>query len=241
MTQVRALIPAYCRLGPQIHGAGGALIRGSGLSLHSRAGPRARGCTRSTRAAPPSATTTSSRAPLVPLVVERVAELALRRLSALSLLRPRALIAPLIPLIPLAGRRLQRRDRARTVLDDAFERARAALVEIQPTRDRLEPHLQALQLNARARELDDEVVNHFVVERVEPRVVLRVAAVHLRLDVQRLDQRIRIEQQLEERAQQRAQPADRRAVRLVERVFAEVEIRRRRFRVEEPLVFLEQA
>ena len=78
-------------------------------------------------------------------------------------------------------------DRARAILDDAFERARAPLVEVQPAGHRLDPHLQVLDLDAEPRGLEHEVVNQLVVERVE-RCVVRV--VQLRLDVQRLDQRV---------------------------------------------------
>ena len=157
--------------------------------------------------------------------------------------RPSIVAAVFLAARLLAGRRLQRRHGAGAVLHDPFERARAPLVEIEPARHRLEPHLQALHLDAGARELDDEVVDHLVVERVEllaPRVARGVALVQIRLDVQRLDQRVGVEEQLEERPEQRPQPADRAAVRLVQGVFAERVVRRRRLRRADPAVLLEQ-
>jgi hypothetical protein len=139
---------------------------------------------------------------------------------------------------------LQRRDGAGAVLNDPFERARAALVEIEPASHRFQPHLEALHLDARPRQLHHEIVDHLVVQRIEllaARLALRVPRVQLRLDVQRLDQRVRVEKQLQERPEERSQPADRAPVRLVEGVFAEGVIGRRRFRRADPPVLLEEA
>src|SRR5262245_23220326 len=157
---------------------------------------------------------------ITPLIVARIVSL------IVTLVVP--LIAPAA--IVLSGRRLQRRDGAGTILDDPFERARAALVEVEPARHRLEAHLQALHLERVARHFDDEVVDHLVVQRVELLALgppLGVALVEIRLDVERLDQRVRVEEQLEERPQQGADPLDRSAVRLVERVLAERIVGRR--------------
>ena len=116
--------------------------------------------------------------------------------------------------------------------DGAFERARAAFVELQPARDRLDAHLQVLHFDAGARRLDDEVVHQLVVQlvhrparRLALRIALRVHRVQARLDVERLDQRVRIEQQLEQRHQQLANPPDRRPVRFEERRVLEREVR----------------
>ena len=70
---------------------------------------------------------------------------------------------------PVCGRGggLPRRPGARPVLHDAFQRARAPLVEIHPARQRLEPHLQVPVLDADARQLEHEVVDELVVERVD--------------------------------------------------------------------------
>jgi hypothetical protein len=141
----------------------------------------------------------------------------------------------------LAARRLQGRHGAGAVLHDPFERAGAPLVEIEPAGHRLEAHLQALHLDTRPRQLHHEVVDDFVVQGVEPCVSLGIALIQLPLDVQRLDQWVRIEEQLQERPQERAQPSDRRAVRLVQGVFAEAEVRRRRLGAAETAVLLEQA
>ena len=52
------------------------------------------------------------------------------------------------------------------VLDHAFERADAALAEIQPARERLDAHPQVLRLDAHAGGFDHQVVEHLVIERV---------------------------------------------------------------------------
>ena len=74
-------------------------------------------------------------------------------------------------------------------------------------------------------------MHHLVLELVErvarhlaPGLTLGVHRVQARLDVQRLDQRIRIEEQLQDRVQQAADPPERRTVRLVERLLLEREV-----------------
>jgi hypothetical protein len=139
--------------------------------------------------------------------------------------------------------RLLRRHGAGAVLHDPFERARAPLVEIEPAGHRLQPHLERLDFDAGPRQLDDKVVDHFVVQRVELLALggaFRVALVQVCLDVERVDQRVGVEEQLEQRPEKRPQPPDRAAVRLVERVFAEREVRRRRLRCAHPPILLEQ-
>jgi hypothetical protein len=155
-----------------------------------------------------------------------------------------SVIAALLILAVLSGWRLERRHRAGAVLDDAFEGARAPLVEVQPAGHRLEPHLEALHFDAGPRQLHDEVVDHFVVQRVEllaPGGPLRVTRVQIRLDVERLDERVGVEQELQERPEDRPQPADGSAVRLVERILAEREVGRRRLWLAHPSVFLQEA
>src|SRR5262249_52787374 len=207
-------------------------------------------------AASPATAAPTPRSALVALVVERVARSLQRAAPGLRLrlsLRTLAVIArPLIAALILtlivaaailAGRRLERRHRAGTVLHDPLERARAPLVEVEAARHRLEPHLQALHLERVARHLDDQVVDHFVVQRVELlalRPPLGVALIQVGLDVQRLDERVRIEEQLEERPEQRPEPADRAAVRFIERVLAERVVRRGGLRRAGAAVFLEQ-
>src|SRR5258708_32553181 len=169
------------------------------------------------------------------------AALVLRALVPAELVRT-SLRLPLVPrALLLAGGRLQGRHCAGPVLHDPFECARAPLVEIKPARHRLETHLQALPLDTRPRQLHDEVVYRFVMQGIAPRVPLGVSRIQFRLDVERLDEWVRIEQQLEERPQQSAKPPDGRAVRLVQGVFAKAEVRRRRLGAAEAAILLEQA
>src|SRR5581483_8746228 len=51
--------------------------------------------------------------------------------------------------------------------DDALERARAPLVELQPAGERLDAHFQVLQLDAAPRHLDYEVVEELVVQLID--------------------------------------------------------------------------
>src|SRR5687768_13647682 len=135
-----------------------------------------------------------------------------------------------------ARRRLKRRNRARPVLHDAFERARATLVEIDPARHRFDSHLEVLHLDAESRRFEHEVVNQLVVQRF--RLVVRV--VQLRLDVQRLNHRVRIEEQLEDWLQHPPDEAEEWTARRVDRRVLEREIARRRGRFALPPVLLEQ-
>src|SRR5207248_8127377 len=116
---------------------------------------------------------------------------------------------------------INRRPFIRRLVDhDAFERTRTPLVELETAGDRLEPHLHVFRLDAEPRELEDEVVHHLVVELIDrplARKLFRVQSIQARLDVQRLDQRIRVQEQLEDRIEQLADPPDRPAVRFVER------------------------
>src|SRR5262249_19335790 len=85
--------------------------------------------------------------------------------------------------------------------------------------------LQVLDLDAGAGGLEHQVVNQLVVQLVDAvprRFPFRVDRVQLRLDVQRLNQRVRIEEQLQNRQQQPPQPANDAAMRLEKRVFAEL-------------------
>ena len=118
------------------------------------------------------------------------------------------------------------------VLDDAFERAHAALAEVEPARQRFHFHAQVLRLDPHARGLEHEVVEHFVVERVplRPRLVeLDLAAgfaleqvdVEQRLRVQDLVEHVQVEEQLQDRLQQLAHEAQRPAVRRDQRLVVE--------------------
>src|SRR5262249_9444770 len=102
-------------------------------------------------AASPATAAPTPRSALVALVAERVARSLQRAAPGLGLrlsLRTLAVIARpliaaliltlLVPAAILAGGRLQRRDGPRTILHDAFERAGAALVEVEPARHRFE-------------------------------------------------------------------------------------------------------
>ena len=116
--------------------------------------------------------------------------------------------------------------------DRAFERARAPLVELEPAGERLDAHLEVLHLDAHARGFEDEVVHDLERQLIAGRSAgqllrlgLRLQRVELRLDVQRLNQRVRVEEQLQDRQQQPAHPADRRAVRFEQRRVLEREVR----------------
>ena len=80
-----------------------------------------------------------------------------------------ALSASSAPAGAAAGGRCRRRRqrRPRPILHDAFEGAGAALVEVEPRAQRLDQHPQVLHFDAQPRRLDDEVVEHLEVERVE--------------------------------------------------------------------------
>ena len=96
------------------------------------------------------------------------AALILRALIAAALIGASRLLTLVPAPLVLRGRwRLQRRHGPGAVLHDAFEGAGAALVEIEAAGHRLEAHLEALHLDARARELHDEVVDDLVIQGVE--------------------------------------------------------------------------
>ena len=57
----------------------------------------------------------------------------------------------------------------RLVDDDALERPCAPLVEVEPAGQRLDAHLEVLDLDAQPRRFDDEVVNQLVIQLIDPR------------------------------------------------------------------------
>ena len=94
----------------------------------------------------------------------------------------------------------------RPVQHGAFERPCAPLAEVDPGIQRLHAHPEVLDLDAEPRRFDDEVVNQLVIQLM----TARVEVVDLRLHVQHVDERVRIEEQLEQRPQQPANPLGRR-------------------------------
>ena len=72
--------------------------------------------------------------------------------------------------------RLARGPGARPVLNDAFKRARAPLVEVHAARQRFEPHLEIPILDADPRQLEHEVVDELVVEDVDFVALLALVA-----------------------------------------------------------------
>jgi hypothetical protein len=113
-------------------------------------------------------------------------------------------------------------------LHDAFERAPAALVEVQAAAERLDAHLEVVNLDPQPRRFDDQVVNHLVEERVHflalPEAAVELG-VHLRLNVQRVDDAVRVEEQLQHGVEQLADEAEHPAVRLVQRRVLELVVR----------------
>ena len=96
------------------------------------------------------------------------------------------------------------RQRIRLVLHDVFERARAPLVEIEPARQGLEAHLQVLHFDAQPGDLDDEVVDHLVEERIRffPLAdALVEVVVHAALQGERMTHGVRVDEQLHERTE----------------------------------------
>ena len=127
------------------------------------------------------------------------------------------------------GPALTRCHRLGPVLDHALERADSPFGEVEPARQRLDPHLEVLQLDARPRRLEHQVVQHLVVEgvprrAVDPRLAGRLdeVAVDLGLLVQDVDQLIRVEEQLQERVQPAADGPQQPTVRVVERAVLEL-------------------
>jgi hypothetical protein len=93
--------------------------------------------------------------------------------------------------------------RSRPVHDDALERSRPPLIELEAACERLNLHLQVLDFNAQARGLEDQIVKELVVQVIGARSNL----VQPGLDVQRLNQRVRIEQELQHGSQVSPDPA----------------------------------
>ena len=103
---------------------------------------------------------------------------------------------------------------ARPILDDAFERPCAPLVEIHPARQRLQPHLEIAILDADPRQLQHQVVHELVIEHVDFVALLRLVTekLELRLEqrvypgllVDRVNQRVRIEEELQDGVEQAA-------------------------------------
>ena len=132
--------------------------------------------------------------------------------TSLPLLRTRRIVALAVPVTVLRRRDL------RPVLHHALERPGAALVEVEPARDRLHPHLVVLHVDREARHLHHEVVQQLVGESIElgPRLQLRrdlLGPLHhpvdLRVDlllgVECMDDGSRVEEELQHRPQH---PAD---------------------------------
>src|SRR5574338_251003 len=126
---------------------------------------------------------------------------------------------------------LSRRDRGRPILHRAFERTRAPLIEIEAAGDRIHRHLHVLDLDAEARDLEHEVVDQLVVQRLHPRQAVGRARIHLRLDVQRFGDRAGIEEQLENGVQEPANAAEQPAMGVVDRAVFEREVGRGSFLV----------
>ena len=119
------------------------------------------------------------------------------------------------------------------VLHDALERAHAALAEVEAARQRLDAHPQVLHLDAGTGCLKHDVVQDLVVEGIPlgpraiellvldaaPRLALQQVDIELRLDVQDLVERVRVEEQLQQRPEQLAgeahEPTMRRKQRLI--------------------------
>jgi hypothetical protein len=77
-----------------------------------------------------------------------------------------------------------------------------------------------VHLDAEPRALDDQVVNDLVEERIELLALAEapvVLGIDLRLDVQRRDDLVRVEEQLEDRVEQLAHEPEQPAMRLVQR------------------------
>jgi hypothetical protein len=114
------------------------------------------------------------------------------------------------------------------VLDDGFERAGPPLVEVQPARQGLDAHLQVLHLDAKPGDLDDEVVDHLVEERVclltltDPLVEV---VVHPGLKRERMTDGVRIDEQFHEWTKELSNAAEPRSMRLIQRRVIEFVLR----------------
>ena len=133
-------------------------------------------------------------------------------------------------------RRRRRQRRPRPILHDALERAGAALVEVEPRAQRLDQHPQVLHFDAQPRRLDDEVVEHLEVERVQLVAGLQALAdageqlavlgVDRRLQVQRVRDGPDVHEQLEQRAQELADAAQDAARQVARRAERQIRIER---------------
>jgi len=149
------------------------------------------------------------------------------------------------------------RARAGLVLHHRFEGPGAPIAEIQPARQRLDAHPEVLHLDGQARHLDDEVVDHLVIQRrqvrpraLDPLELPLVVRVDGALAVQDVDDRVRVDEQLEHRVEHlpdgRDQPPPDASSRSVDVVVLEGVVLRRRLerghcgRVVRPTVLLHQ-
>jgi hypothetical protein len=105
----------------------------------------------------------------------------------------------------------------------ALDRARAAFGEINLGRERLDAHREILCLDTGSGDLGDEALQDVIVERVPlglPPVARRLACrcrfVETRLNVERVNQRNRVEEQLEQRIEQATNQPQRPAVGFIE-------------------------
>src|ERR1700683_3282802 len=110
-------------------------------------------------------------------------------------------------------------------LHHALERASSPLVEIEPTRQRFDAHLQILDIDPETRDLEHEVVDHLVVEGVHffaGAKALMEIRVHFLLHAERRAQPIRVHEQPQDRRQRATDAPEPGARRLEERVVGEL-------------------
>ena len=131
-----------------------------------------------TPASTPSAATASSGIRLAGLFLGRGPRLRRLHLSRLRLQTMRGGGGGCWALVRTRSRLLwlARGPGARPILDDAFERPRAPLVEVHPARQRLQPHLEIAVLDADARQLEHEVVHELVIQHVDFVALLALVA-----------------------------------------------------------------
>src|SRR5262249_56723828 len=106
---------------------------------------------------------------------------------------------------------------------EAFERARATLVELEPARDRLDPELDILRFYSEPRQLEHQVMNQLVVQglHLDPTfflsfLSLQIQPVDLDLRVEGMNDRIRVEEQFQDRTQHLADPPQDAAMRVID-------------------------
>ena len=127
------------------------------------------------------------------------------------------------------------------VFHDPFERAASAFVEVEPARQRFDAHLQVVYFDAGARDLEHQVVQHFVVQRIESDVGLLALAhpvldlivdlrLGLRLRLDEMHQRVRIDEELQNGVEQLSNPEEQPAMRAVDRDVLQLEFWQRRCR-----------